>query len=175
MRTKVSAALLLTAAMLLASCASSRSDKQQRHPQIDKDMDPARMEAIVSQYIDRWDYNNDGAATCEDINVSRSRLFRLLDEDKNAVLTSGEYRHAKFEDKSFLFFYFIRIDSNGDGAVSLDEVIAVPHSQFMAVDKNADCSISPQEAMASMRDSRARDHQSGGRGRPEGREGKRPR
>ncbi len=115
-------------------------------------MDPGRMEQMVSRYIERWDYNNDGAATCDDINVSRSRLFRLLDEDKDGLLASGEYRHAKFEDKSFLFFDFIRVDANGDSRVSVEELVAVPNSQFLAADKDHDCRISPQEAVGAMHD-----------------------
>ena len=165
--------LALSSALLLTACASKRPDDRHGPPQ-GPAMDPARMEEMVRLYTERWDYNNDGAATCDDINVARSRLFRLLDEDKDGQLTSGEYRHAKFEDKSFLFFDFLRIDTNGDGAVSVDELVAVPNSQFMAADKDHDCRISPNEAMASMRESRMGDRSDGGRGKPGARGGDKP-
>jgi hypothetical protein len=137
---------------------------------MDPDARQERMEIIHRQFVDRWDYDQDGAATCDDIKTQRSRLFRQLDEDKDGTLTSGEYRHAKFEDKSFMFFDFLRVDTNANGTVELEEMTEVPHSQFLSADKDGDCYISAPEAMATVRDSMMQ--QGGGRGGPGGRGGR---
>jgi hypothetical protein len=126
-------------------------------------MDPERMQTLVARYTERWDANNDGVATCDDVNLTRSRLFRILDEDKDGVLTPAEYRHSRFEDKSFMFFDFMTVDKDHDGSVSVEELAAVPNSQFLAADKDDNCRISPEEALAAMQEM-----QMGG-GRPDGR------
>ncbi|WP_417460218.1 hypothetical protein [Kordiimonas sp.] len=157
--------IIVSTALVLTACANRGSDGP-RGPggRPDMEMDPAKMEArreeMRTRFLTKWDYNEDGAVTCDDITLSRSRLFRLLDENKDGLLVSGEYRHAKFEDKSFLFYDFLGLDKNGDGGIGVDELIAVPHSQFQSMDDDGDCTISPREMMASMREARM----DGGRG-----------
>jgi|GEM_PF-1655436 len=159
MRVRVFHYILFGAAIGLSACAGGPERGGRNHmggpPQME--MNPEahaeRVEQVYRQYVERWDYNQDGEATCDDIELQRSRLFRMLDEDKDGKLTSSEYRHAKFEDKSFMFFDFLRVDTNGRGAVELEELVAVPHSQFLNADENGDCYISPPEAMAMVRQS----------------------
>jgi len=169
MRARPSILILLSASLALGACASKGPERGARpdRPEIDPEARAERMEQIYRQFVDRWDYNQDGEATCDDIDTQRSRLFRTLDEDKDGELTSGEYRHAKFEDKSFMFFDFLRVDTNASGRVELEELAAVPHSQFLNADKDDDCSISPPEAMAVVRESMMQ----GGRGGRGGRGG----
>ncbi|SDE50380.1 hypothetical protein [Kordiimonas lacus] len=165
--------IIFGAAFGLGACASGPDRGRGGPPQMD--MNPEahaeRVQQVYRQYVERWDYNGDGEATCEDINVQRSRLFRVLDENKDGKLVSGEYRHAKFEDKSFMFFDFLRVDTNGTAAVELEELVAVPHSQFLNADNDGDCYISPPEAMAMMRDMQMGAGGAEGRG-PGGRGGK---
>ncbi|MFC4347891.1 hypothetical protein ACFO5Q_08555 [Kordiimonas lipolytica] len=143
------------------------------------DMNPEahaeRVEQVYRLYVERWDYNGDGEATCDDINVQRSRLFRMLDQNKDGKLVSGEYRHAKFEDKSFMFFDFLRVDTNGTGAVELEEMEAVPHSQFLNADGDGNCTISPHEAMAMVRHTQMSGGKDHGPGSKSGRGGRAPR
>jgi len=172
----------LTAVIALTACASKHPDKRGGPPpgspgmMQGRGMDPERMKALVARYTERWDTDRDGVATCDDVNLARSRLFRVLDEDKDGFLNSGEYRHAKFEDKSFLFFDFLTVDKDHDGAVSVEELVAVPNSQFLAADRDKDCRIAPEEAMAALQDMqmgmghRGGDHE-GGRGGKRGRGG----
>ncbi len=170
MRVRPSILILLSTTVALGACASKGPGGPGRGgpPERGAMMDPAereqKMEQVYRQFVQRWDYNEDGEATCDDISTQRSRLFRALDEDGNGELTSGEYRHAKFEDKSFMFFDFLRVDTNSTGKVELEEIIAVPHSQFLNADKNKDCSISPDEAMATIRETMMQ--RGGGEGRP---------
>ncbi|WP_081611410.1 hypothetical protein [Kordiimonas gwangyangensis] len=173
---KPALALALSASLLVTACAKGGPDGRRGPPPgaagmaEHGPMDPERMKSLVTRYTERWDANNDGAATCDDINLTRSRLFRVLDEDKDGFLNSGEYRHAKFEDKSFLFFDFMAVDKDHDGSVSVEELVAVPNSQFLAADNDHDCRISADEAMMALEEMQR------GFGRPEsGRGGKRGR
>ncbi|MEX0299786.1 MAG: hypothetical protein AB3N28_12015 [Kordiimonas sp.] len=138
--------LLCTMAVALSACASKKPSRQDRH------FNPERIERLYTDFISRWDYNQDGLATCDDILVKRSRLFKRLDEDQDGVLTSREYRHARFEDKSFMFFEMDRIDSNGSTTVEIKEFIDVPHSQFINMDKDGNCTLNKREALIAMRD-----------------------
>lgn len=181
MRVRPSIFILLSTAVALGACASKGPGAPGRGgppPEHGAMMDPTereeKMEKVYRQFVQRWDYNEDGEATCDDVNTQRSRLFRALDEDGNGELTSGEYRHAKFEDKSFMFFDFMRVDTNASGKVELEELIAVPHSQFLNADKNKDCSISRDEVMASIRETMMQRGDGGGNPGRGGRAGRRP-
>lgn len=152
--------LALTAAVLFSACASNKPERRQgpggRGPGME--MDPSKMEArrteLRERFLAKWDHNKDGTVACDDITLSRSRLFRRLDQDNDGALVSAEYRHAKFEDKAFLFYDFLGTDKNGDGLIDVDELIAVPHSQFQSMDNDGDCTITPPEMMAAMREAR---------------------
>lgn len=145
MKTK-SLIILCAAAVTLGACASNKGPE--RHPQVDKQ----RMARLYNTFISRWDFNEDGSATCDDISTQRSRLFRRLDEDQNGQLTSREYRHARFEDKSFMFFTVDRVDTNSNTTIDADEFVAVPHSQFLNMDQDNDCFIDQHEALTAMRE-----------------------
>lgn len=138
--------LLCTTAIILSACASKKGPRQNRQ------MNPERIERLYKDFVARWDYNQDGLATCDDISVKRSRLFKRLDEDKNGTLSSREYRHARFEDKSFMFYEMSRIDSNGSTAVEINEFMGVAHSQFLNMDKDNDCTLSKREVLTAMRE-----------------------
>ncbi len=138
--------LLCTAAIVLGACSPQKGPHQDRH------IDPERIERLYADFINRWDYNQDGFATCDDIAVKRSRLFKRLDEDNNGTLSSREYRHARFEDKSFMFYEMDRIDSNGSTTIEIEEFMGVAHSQFLNMDKDGDCTLSRREALTAMRD-----------------------
>lgn len=130
------------------------------------------MEQIYARFVERWDYNSDGFATCDDVRIQRARLFKLLDEDKDDFLTSREYRYAKFEDKSFLFFPIDRVDSDTSTSVDVEEFVAVPHSEFLNIDQDGNCEISQREAMTAMRDMMAGEREGGRGGKGGGRGGK---
>lgn len=151
MRICLPLATLLLASSLVAACGGHRGPER-REP---APVDPAKMEQMYYEFVARWDYNEDGVASCDDMALQRSRLFRLLDTDKDGFLSTGEYRYAQFEDKSFMFYDFLRVDKNSSGTITIEELNEVPHSQFQAADKDHDCTISREEAMMALRDSRA--------------------
>jgi len=169
--------VFLITILFLAACAS-KPDRPPRSEQADRQLNPERIERQYSEYIARWDYNGDGQATCDDIHLLRSRIFRSIDADGDEVLSSGEFRHAKFEDKSFLFFDFTTTDENKSGKIDLDEFIMVTHSEFSGVDQNGDCILSRREALTALRNQNIGQGDQGrgqrGRGRG-GRGGRSPR
>lgn len=158
-------ALLGCASVLLMACASNKGPERPEKRQ----MDPERMERLYNQFVERWDYNEDGMATCDDISVQRARLFKRLDTDESGALTSGEYRYAKFEDKSFMFFALDRVDTNASAEVDLEEFVAVSHSEFLNLDKDGNCAISQREAIAALRELRGGQE---GHGRGQGQRGR---
>lgn len=175
MLTHKSLVLILGASLTLGACANKGPRGPERNrPDMDPEARTERMEHIYKQFVSRWDYNEDGMASCDDIKTQRSRLFKQLDDDKDGTLTSGEYKYAKFEDKSFMFFDFLRVDKNASGVIELDELTEVPHSQFLHADKDGNCTISPPEAMAIVRETmmgsgderRARGGKGGRAGKP---------
>lgn len=163
------------ACLILAACAGKPDRPRRSGPpqmELDEEARAEQSQQVYRRFVERWDYNQDGEATCDDISLQRSRLFRMLDEDKDGRLTSGEYRHAKFEDKSFLFFDFLRVDMNGTNSIEPEELVAVPHSQFLNADSDGDCYISPDEAIAMARESRMGGRQGRGPGGEGGKGGK---
>jgi len=168
MRVPVSLTVLLVASSFLSACGGGPHgggpDARAKQPPIP----PERLQELYHQMIDRWDYDGDGKATCRDMDLQRQRLFKLLDKDKDGVLGPTEYRLAKFEDKTFMFYGFLRVDADSSGTISLAELSKIPHSQFNAADKDHNCEISEPEAIEALREANAGML-------PGGREGGRPR
>lgn len=128
------------ACILLGACSTKKEDPIKKIP-------PARAEQIYNRVIRQWDENKDGAATCADVAVRREALFKIVDADKSGDLWPGEYRLAKFEDRSFHFFEFPKADVDESGRIELREFLAIPPSRFQGFDSNSDCIISKEEAL----------------------------
>ncbi|MCJ9427601.1 hypothetical protein [Kordiimonas marina] len=155
MRARLSLTVLLVASSFLSACGGGPNrggpDARDHQPPIP----PERMQQLYHQMIDRWDYDGDGKATCQDMDLQRQRLFKLLDKNKDGVLGPTEYRLAKFEDKTFMFYGFLRVDADSSGTISLAELSKIPHSQFNAADKDHNCEISEPEAIEALREANA--------------------
>ncbi len=134
--------LLSATSVFLGACSKKEIDPISQIP-------PERAAQIYDRVTKEWDENRDGTATCADIAIRRRALFNIVDADKNGNLWPGEYRLAKFEDKSFLFFEFPVADTNDSSRIELTEFLAVPHSKFQGIDANSDCIISKEEALRS--------------------------
>ena len=169
----LSSALILT--LTLAACAGRGDREPERRP-----LSPEQRTEMIERFTARWDHDGSGAVTCADVAFERASLFTLLDADENEELASAEYRYAKFEDKSFLFHLFDDVDADHSGAISLQELQDVKHSQFASVDRDGNCIVSEEEAVEAMREQireRRRGEgrgEQGERGRGRGRGGQRP-
>lgn len=132
--------LLSTTCLLLGACSKKQIDPISKIP-------PERAEQIYNRVIREWDENKDGKASCEDVAIRRQALFKIVDADKSGDLWPGEYRLAKFEDRSFHFFEFPKADTDESGRVELREFLAIPPSRFQGFDADSDCLISKEEAL----------------------------
>lgn len=159
------AIITLLSSLCVVAC-SGPDDRRPPRPELT----PERKAELHERFVDRWDFDGDGAVTCADVAFQRNQLFTLLDTNTDDMLTSGEYRYAKFEDKNFLFHLFTEVDTDGTGTISRSELNAVTHSQFVSLDKNGDCVVNEQEAEAAARE-RARENRSEQRGGKGGRGG----
>lgn len=154
--------------LLLTACAGPGGGRPE--PQERPEPSPERRAEMTARFLAKWDKNGDDLLTCEDVALERKALFVTLDEDGSETLTSGEFRYAKFEDKSFLFHLFSEVDNDKSGDISVQEMQAVTHSQFEGIDKDGDCLVNEQEIMLAMRN-QMRSERAGREGR-EGREGR---
>lgn len=159
--------LAFTTLSLLAGCANNRGERRER-----PELSPERKAEMYERFVRRWDLNADNQVTCLDVTLQRRALFSVLDKNYDEQLAPNEYRFAKFEDKSFLFYLFTEVDKDTSGAVSLRELDSVTHSEFASLDKDGDCVISELEAEVDSRN-RARDRRDGPNGRERGGRGDR--
>lgn len=134
--------------LVLGACAKQPQDPIEAIPadHIDK---------ALTRLIARWDHNNDGQATCADIAVLRRQQFAKLDLNDNHRLDQREYRSVNFEDKSFVFHEFNKLDKDVSGMIELGEFVAVSHSEFRGLDKDNDCTLGNRDAAYSILDDRA--------------------
>ena len=160
----------LTLILTLSLSACAGRDRGPERPVLS----PERRAELAERFTRQWDHDRDGVVTCADLAFERAVLFTLLDTDNNEELASAEYRYAKFEDKSFLFHLFDDVDTDHSGAISLQELQNVSHSQFASVDRDGNCIVSEEEAVEAARE-QARTRREGGDrqgGRDRGRGGR---
>ncbi|WP_262694931.1 EF-hand domain-containing protein [Kordiimonas aquimaris] len=130
--------------LCVSGCASNRRDGPPELP-------PERKQALYDRLVTQWDYNQDDTITCADVTTVRTRLFDTLDTNKDGFLYPAEYRFAQFDDKSFLFFPFAKVDSDESSSISFTEFKDIPHSEFGGYDSNRDCIVTIDEAAAALR------------------------
>ncbi len=134
--------------LILSACTKQQPDPVETIP-------ADRINKALARLIARWDHNNDGQATCADIAVLRRQQFSKLDLDGNHRLDQKEYRSVNFEDKSFVFHEFNKLDKDVSGMIELGEFVAVSHSEFRGLDKDNDCTLGNRDAAYSILDDRA--------------------
>jgi Ca2+-binding EF-hand superfamily protein len=83
-----------------------------------------------------WDLNHDGDVTCEEWKQYASALFREADSNHDGVLTPDEYGALGHRDKLFEMAGFAYFDADGDGRITLAELIDKPNPAFTLLDTN---------------------------------------
>jgi len=96
-----------------------------------------------------WDLNHDGDVTCEEWKQYATALFREADSNHDGVLTPEEYSALGRRDKLFEMAGFAYFDADGDGRITLAELIDKPNPAFTLLDTNHDCVITPEERRGS--------------------------
>jgi Ca2+-binding EF-hand superfamily protein len=92
-----------------------------------------------------WDLNRDGNVTCDEWKQYASDLFRAADVNHDGVLTREEFANLTRQDRLFEGEGFSYFDADGDGQLTLSEVVDKPNPAFALLDTNHDCIISPDE------------------------------
>jgi len=99
---------------------------------------------ITASYRD-FDYNRDKQVTCADVRRLRSDQFDALDKDNSGDLSRGEYRFAKFDDEDFNFQDYVRLDTDENGTLTKNEIMAVVSNRFASLDRDKNCFVSEEE------------------------------
>jgi Ca2+-binding EF-hand superfamily protein len=92
-----------------------------------------------------WDLNRDGNVTCDEWKQYATDLFRAADVNRDGVLTREEFTILTRQDRLFEVAGFSNFDADGDGRLTLSEVVDKPNPAFALLDTNHDCVISPDE------------------------------
>ena len=126
-------------ALTLAACSKKAPDPV-------ADIPAPMVKKALREFTANWDLDDDGQATCADINLLRTQQFSRLDANGDGGLSSVEYRAINFEDNSFVFHEHQNLDIDQSGALDLSEFSTVSHSLFRGTDKDGDCVIGLRDA-----------------------------
>ena len=102
----------------------------------------AQPAASTFKQVDR---NGDGKITRDEFPRHIARLFDQVDSNHDGVLTQDEYSALGHRDKLFEMAGFAYFDADGDGRITLAELIDKPNPAFTLLDTNHDCVITPEE------------------------------
>ncbi|EQB30465.1 EF-hand domain-containing protein [Sphingobium ummariense] len=109
-------------------------------------------------WFDKADTNRDGIVTRDEFLAYRDRNFGEMDRNKDGVVSPADFpRLARFRPQAMdrLTQMLGRADSNGDGAISRQELAASPPTMFELADANGDGRVTRaefDESRAEMRD-----------------------
>jgi hypothetical protein len=128
--------LLALLAPLHSSCSSGKGSPLDKASLIER-------EFVIAAVT--WDLNKDGNVTCDEWKRYVTSLFREADANHDGFLTREEYATLSRQDRLFDTAGFNYWDANGDGRISLSEMVDKPNPAFILLDKNHDCVLTPDE------------------------------
>src|SRR5262245_7748957 len=92
-----------------------------------------------------WDQNRDGNVTCNEWKQYAVSLLKDADRDRDGSLSSQEFDAMARQDRLFQTIGFAYFDADRNGRISLPELADKPNPAFVLLDRNGDCTISPDE------------------------------
>jgi Ca2+-binding EF-hand superfamily protein len=101
--------------------------------------------------FDRLDTNHDGFVSLDEYVAGASTEFAKLDPQNTGKVTAQQLAsspRALERDNAVAQHIVKKLDTNGDGVVSLDEYLAAAKTRFTRLDKNGDGFITADEAPA---------------------------
>ncbi len=96
-----------------------------------------------------WDLNQDGDITCDEWKQYASGLFRDADVNHDGILQPDEFATLARQDRLFELAGPAYFDADGDGRITLAELINKQNPAFALLDANHDCVITPEERRGS--------------------------
>lgn len=136
-RAAAGSALLLAVLALLAGCGGNKGPLASASP-IEK-------EFVIAEST--WDLNHDGNVTCDEWRQYATALFKDADANRDGVLSREEFAAMGRVDRLFDTVGFAYFDADGDGRVTLSEIVDKPNPAFTLLDRNNDCVISSEERL----------------------------
>ncbi|OYW55832.1 MAG: hypothetical protein B7Y80_04335 [Hyphomicrobium sp. 32-62-53] len=94
-----------------------------------------------------WDFDKDGAVTCDEWKNYVATLHRESDGDGDGTLIDAEFQTMAKTDQLFSVADRPYYDANGDGKVTIDEMTGKQNVAFKQLDKNGDCRIDRNESV----------------------------
>ena len=100
--------------------------------------------------MQKFDSNGDGVITREEAMAARDKMFTESDTDKNGSLNAAEIDAAiakRMQRMMVRMRYRMlgKVDANGDGVISKDEMETMAKNRFAMADKNGDGKITRDE------------------------------
>jgi Ca2+-binding EF-hand superfamily protein len=92
-----------------------------------------------------WDVNRDGNVTCSEWKQYSASLLKNADRDRDGILARQEFEAMSRQDRLFATIGLAYFDADGDGRITLPELADKPNPAFALLDRNGDCTISPNE------------------------------
>ena len=126
------ALVALLVAPLVLACASGTVFK--RNPKVSHDPKQAHAEA---------DKNDDGYVDVEEFHHRMTEVYFHGDKDKDGYMT-----YSEMDETSVFHEDWTPVDTNGDGKVSLHELMRHRMDDFQDIDTNQDGLLSPGEVEA---------------------------
>ena len=123
----------LALSLALAGCASSST------PNL------STTDTVFVQAVQTWDLDRDGDVTCQEWKTYAQQLFQQADGNGDNVLTRDEFTKLAAVDRLFVTADLAYFDANGDGSITLSELVEKPNPAFKYLDKNHDCRLTQDE------------------------------
>lgn len=104
------------------------------------------MRGRINRLMDRYDTNNDGNLTQDEINSTRSKIIDQYDKDKNGKLSLGEFQNLWIKrNNRRMVRSFQRFDKDGDAQITREEYNQPTARLVERLDRNRDGTFSPQD------------------------------
>lgn len=103
------------------------------------------IDRVFASAAGTWDVNRDGQVTCEEWKKYAGGLLAGADANKDGALSRQEFAAMARVDRLFDVANFDYFEANGDGKVTLAEIVDKPNPAFRLLDKDNDCAIGRDE------------------------------